>query len=71
MSAEQMAGPKVLALFDELKLTRNEGWLTILHLCASLAVESGMTLAETQERIAKAYAVYEKAYAKRDAVGQS
>jgi len=59
-------GARVLALFDEHKLSANDGWLTLLQLTASAAVYNGLTLEQTQERVAKAYAWFAKAYAKPD-----
>lgn len=57
----------ILKLFDEYNLTQNQGWLVLLDLFASTAVASGLTLAQTQERVGKAFKLYMAAYEARQA----
>jgi len=49
---------RIAEILEELKLTQNEQWLTALKMCVGMAVSSGMTLEETQKRVAKLFAVY-------------
>ena len=63
-------GARILGMFDEHKLSANDGWLTLLQLTASAAVYNGLTLEQTQEMVAKAYAWFAKAYAKSEATGR-
>ena len=58
MNTEDRALLRIAELFEELNLSKNDGWLTALKLCASIAVTSGMTLEQTLERVGKMYKMF-------------